>query len=78
MGAMLTGEDTTDGLLPGMKMPVLILWGKEDHITPVDEGKKMQQVIPASELLVFDGCGHLAPEQCSGAMGPAMVGFAKE
>lgn len=78
MTAMLTGKDTTDSLLAGMKMPVLILWGKEDKITPVDEGKKMQQMIPASELLIFEGCGHLAPEQCLGAMGPALVGFAKE
>jgi len=75
---MLTGKDTTDSLLQEMKMPVLILWGKEDHITPLDEGKKMQQLIPESELLVYDGCGHLAPEQCAAAMGPTLVEFLKK
>ena len=31
---MLTGKDATDKLLPQLKMPVLIIWGGEDHITP--------------------------------------------
>ena len=75
MGTMLTGKDATDSLLPAMKMPVLLLWGKDDQITPLDEGKKMQKLIPESELLVYDGCGHLAPEQCAAAMGPALVEF---
>jgi pimeloyl-ACP methyl ester carboxylesterase len=78
MGTMLTGRDTTDGLLPGMKMPVLLLWGKEDRITPLEEGKKMQEGIPESELLVYEGCGHLAPEQCAAAMGPALVEFLRK
>ncbi len=37
---MLTGKDTTDSLLPELKMPVLILWGKEDRITPLDAGQE--------------------------------------
>jgi pimeloyl-ACP methyl ester carboxylesterase len=78
LDSMLTGKDTTDGLLPELEMPVLLLWGKEDRITPVDLGKKMQELIPKSELLVYGGCGHLAPEQCTVAMGPSVVEFAKE
>lgn len=74
---MLTGKDTTDGLLPKLKMPVLLLWGKEDRITPLEEGRKMKQLIPQSELLVYEGCGHLAPVQCAAAMGPAVAEFVK-
>jgi pimeloyl-ACP methyl ester carboxylesterase len=78
LDTMLTGQDTTDNLLPQLKMPVLILWGKEDRITPLEEGKKMQQLIPQAELLVYDGCGHLAPEQCASDMGPTLVEFVKQ
>jgi pimeloyl-ACP methyl ester carboxylesterase len=78
LDTMLTGKDTTDRLLPELKMPVLLLWGKEDRITPVALGKKMQQLIPQSELLVYGGCGHLAPEQCTDAMGPSVAEFAKQ
>jgi pimeloyl-ACP methyl ester carboxylesterase len=78
LNTMMTGKDTTDGLLPELTIPVLILWGKEDHITPLDLGKKMQQLIPRSELLVYDGCGHLAPGQCASAMGPTVAEFAQK
>jgi pimeloyl-ACP methyl ester carboxylesterase len=78
LDTMLTGKDTTDSLLPELKMPVLILWGKEDRITPLELGRKIQKLVPQSELLVFDGCGHLAPQQCAAAMGPTVVEFAKE
>jgi pimeloyl-ACP methyl ester carboxylesterase len=65
----------TDEELPQLKMPVLILWGELDQITPVSEGQKMHSLIPQSEIEVFKGCGHLAPEQCSGAMGPVAMAF---
>ena len=71
LDTMLTGQDATDSLLPQLKMPVLILWGEEDRITPLEQGEKMHSLVPQSELDVFDGCGHLAPEQCTAEMGPA-------
>lgn len=75
---MLTGRETTDSLLPAFKMPVLILWGVEDRITPLELGQKMHQLIPQSELDVFNGCGHLAPERCASTMGPQLVEFLKQ
>ncbi len=78
LDTMLTGNDTTDHLLPEFKMPVLILWGVEDRITPLALGQKMHQLIPQSELDVFNGCGHLAPEQCTSTMGPRLVEFLKQ
>ena len=40
LDTMLTGRDATDTLLPQLKMPVLILWGKEDRITPLEQGRR--------------------------------------
>jgi pimeloyl-ACP methyl ester carboxylesterase len=73
--SMLTGNDATDKLLPGLKMPVLIIWGDLDRITPLNQGKKMSQLVPQSQLGVFQGCGHLAPSQCADAIGPVLVEF---
>ncbi len=78
LDTMLTGKDATDNFLPDLKMPVLLLWGKEDRITPLELGKKMQRLIPQAELLVYVGCGHLAPQQCASAMGPTVAEFAKQ
>jgi pimeloyl-ACP methyl ester carboxylesterase len=78
LDTMMTGNDVTDRLLPQLKMPVLLLWGAEDRITPVALGQKMHGLLPQSELDVFRGCGHLAPEQCTGEMGPRLVEFLKQ
>jgi pimeloyl-ACP methyl ester carboxylesterase len=78
LDSMLTGHDTTDNLLPELKMPVLIVWGAEDHITPLSQGQKMHRLVPQSQLEVIPGCGHLVPQQCSGQMGPKVVEFVKE
>jgi pimeloyl-ACP methyl ester carboxylesterase len=78
IATMITGRDATDALLPRLKMPVLIVWGAEDRITPLSLGEKMHQLVPQSQLEVFPGCGHLAPIQCSGQVGPKVVEFVKE
>jgi pimeloyl-ACP methyl ester carboxylesterase len=77
MDAMLSGQAVTDTELPQLKMPVLIVWGSEDHIVPVADGEKMHQLIPQSQLDVVQGCGHLAPVQCTGQIGPVVDAFLK-
>ena len=59
-------------------MPVLIVWGAEDHITPLRQGEKIHRLVPQSELEVIPGCGHLAPVQCAGQIGPLVVEFVKQ
>jgi len=78
LGTMLTGRDATDSLLPQLKMPVLIVWGAEDRITPLSQGEKMHGLVAQSQLEVFPGCGHLAPDQCASQIGPRLVEFVKE
>ncbi len=73
--AMLAGSDTTDSLLPGLKMPVLLVWGGLDHITPLPQGQKMQQLIPHAQMAIFPTCGHLAPSQCADQIGPRVAEF---
>ena len=75
IASMLTGQDATDELLRGLKMPVLIVWGAEDRITPLSQGERIHQLVPQSQLQVFAGCGHLAPGQCAVQVGPKVVEF---
>jgi pimeloyl-ACP methyl ester carboxylesterase len=77
MAAMLTGRDVTDGMLPQLKMPVLIVWGAQDHIVPVDQAQKMHRLVPQSQLDIVAGCGHMAPVECAGDIGPKIVAFVK-
>ena len=59
-------------------MPMLIVWGKQDHLIPVSVGEQIHQDVPQSEFVVVDGCGHLAPGQCAAQMGPVFKGFLDE
>jgi pimeloyl-ACP methyl ester carboxylesterase len=75
LNAMLSGEDVTDAELPGLKMPVLLLWGGQDQITPLKEARAMHALIPDSRLEIVPNCGHLAPDQCAKDFGPRVVQF---
>jgi pimeloyl-ACP methyl ester carboxylesterase len=75
--SMLTGQDTTDALLPQLKMPVLIVWGAEDRLLPLRQAEKIHRLVPQSQLEVIAGCGHLAPGECADQIGPKVVEFVK-
>lgn len=77
LDSMLTGRDTTDALLPQLKMPVLIVWGDLDHIMPLAQGETMHQLVPQSQLEVVEGCGHLAVVQCADRIGSKVQAFLK-
>jgi len=78
LASMLGGHDTTDQLLPKLRMPVLIVWGDVDRIIPLSEGQAVHKLIPQSQLDVVAGCGHLAPRQCAGQIGPNLVAFLRQ
>ncbi|WP_263353514.1 alpha/beta fold hydrolase [Acidicapsa acidisoli] len=75
VASMLTAKDVMDEDLPSLKMPVLILWGRLDRITPLSEGEAIHLLIPQSHMVVASGCGHLAPLSCSSVFGPAITRF---
>ncbi|MBS1805895.1 MAG: alpha/beta hydrolase [Acidobacteria bacterium] len=78
LDTMLQGRETTDALLPNLKMRVLIVWGELDQITPLSEGQKIHQLIPQSQMDVVAGCGHLAPNECAKVIGPEVVRFLRQ
>ena len=44
--------------LPNLKMPVALIWGKQDTITPPHVAEEFHSLIPHSELFWIDECGH--------------------
>ena len=41
-----------------IKCPTLIIWGKEDTVTPAFVADKFHSLIENTELHIFDECGH--------------------
>jgi pimeloyl-ACP methyl ester carboxylesterase len=66
MKSMQAGADLLNGQMQSLQAPVLIVWGKQDVLVPLSCGEEMRREIPRSSLAIFDGCGHLAPAECSG------------
>jgi len=60
-----------------IKVPVLIIWGKEDDVVPLEVGEKFQRVIPNSQLIVLPRCGHIPPEEKPPATREAILNFLK-
>lgn len=43
-----------------VKHPVLLIWGREDKVIPLDSAFLYQKTLPNAELHVFPRCGHWA------------------
>lgn len=79
MNSLLTGADLlADEDLHQLKMPMLIVWGKEDQLIPLSVGRQIHKDVPQSELEIFDGCGHMTPAYCADRVAPVVKGFLDE
>ncbi len=45
--------------LRALRVPTLIIWGKDDQITPPHVAKRFHDMIPGSRLVFLDRCGHV-------------------
>ena len=45
--------------LGGLTMPVLLLWGEEDALSPIAYGQALAEGLPHAHLHVLKDCGHL-------------------
>jgi pimeloyl-ACP methyl ester carboxylesterase len=44
--------------LPNLTMPICLIWGKQDTITPPNVAEEFHELLPKSELNWIDKCGH--------------------
>jgi pimeloyl-ACP methyl ester carboxylesterase len=48
---------------PKINVPTLVLWGREDEITPIDVGERLHRAIPQSVFRVIEASGHVPHEE---------------
>jgi 2-hydroxy-6-oxonona-2,4-dienedioate hydrolase len=69
-------EDMLDGKLAAVKQPTLIVWGREDGLTPLArEGEKFKREMPSAQFIVFDGCGHVPQVEKAAEFNAAVLKF---
>lgn len=50
--------------LPNFLMPVCLIWGKQDTITPPEVCEEFHELLPNSEKHYIDKCGHAPMMEC--------------
>lgn len=64
LGKSFTGPDFEQGMLwrdaYKLRQRVLLVWGREDRVNPLDGALIALKLIPRAQLHVFGGCGHWA------------------
>lgn len=61
-----------------ISVPVLLIWGAEDEVVPLEVGKRFNRDIPDSELVVIPRCGHIPLEEEPRATARNVVEFLKK
>lgn len=70
------GEGMLDGRLAAVKQPVLVVWGREDGLTPLArEGEKFRRELPGAQFVVFDNCGHVPQVEKAAEFNAAVLKF---
>jgi 2-hydroxy-6-oxonona-2,4-dienedioate hydrolase len=57
--SFLRKEDYLDERVKEINAPTLLIWGREDELTPIAMGKAFAQDIPRSQMVIFEKCGHV-------------------
>ena len=57
--ALMTRADSTP-MLPGIRIPIQIIVGDQDALTPPALSEQMHHDIPGSQLVVIPGAGHMS------------------
>lgn len=52
-----------DNRLGEIRVPTLVMWGKQDQLLPVASGEKYAAGIAGARLVTFDKCGHVPAEE---------------
>jgi pimeloyl-ACP methyl ester carboxylesterase len=55
---------TAERLAP-LQMPVLVLAGDQDRLVPVDHARQFNEAIAGSQLVLFEGIGHIPQEEAA-------------
>jgi pimeloyl-ACP methyl ester carboxylesterase len=58
-----TGLDEITNGYAEINVPVLLVWGRQDPVIPLEVGRRLAEALPESELVVLDRCGHIPPEE---------------
>jgi pimeloyl-ACP methyl ester carboxylesterase len=73
--SMRDGDDWLNGTLGRADMPVLVVWGRQDALIPVDYAEPLRSELKDARLEVLDGCGHVPVADCPEEFDRVLLAF---
>lgn len=68
-------RDDVRAMLPTITVPTLIVVGREDAISPVEEMRGIAEAIPGAKFEIIEDAGHMAPLERPEAFNPLLSAF---
>lgn len=75
LGPHMLAQQVSDDQLRRITTPTLVIWGREDKILPLADGRHIAATIPDARLVIIDNSGHLSPVEQPGAFVTALKAF---
>jgi len=61
-----------------IRVPTLLLWGRNDPVIPLRQGRRLDEILPRSRLTILDDCGHVPQDERPGPSLEAVLSFLDE
>jgi 4,5:9,10-diseco-3-hydroxy-5,9,17-trioxoandrosta-1(10),2-diene-4-oate hydrolase len=74
-GVRLEHVETVTAGLPGLKMPALVIWGKQDNFISAQHAEVLQRLLPNVQVKLIDQCGHLPQIEYSDMFNETALSF---
>jgi pimeloyl-ACP methyl ester carboxylesterase len=68
-------KERLDDRLADIKVPTLVVWGKQDKLLPIASGERYAAGIAGAKLVSFEKCGHVPPIEKTEEFLEAVVAF---
>ncbi|HEY9371684.1 alpha/beta fold hydrolase [Streptomyces sp.] len=68
----------TQRALPETRLPVLVVWGRQDGVLPVAQAARFGRLLPDARVRELDGCGHALTLDCPAPVGRLMEEFLRD
>jgi triacylglycerol lipase len=75
LGNPALASERLDNQLANIKVPTLVLWGKQDSLLPIAAGERYAAGISGARLVSFDKCGHVPSTEKTEEFLAAVNGF---
>jgi len=73
--ALVREADQLASMIPGIRVPVLLLADPRDTLVPIETARRLEQSLPDASVRLIRGAGHHLPRRAPSQVANAIAGF---